>query len=109
MYINSCTGLNVLFSGSADEFSVSNAAHEVLIPAFVAALLPLQPPFPYPPDPKVYEGNYSAHVLGQTIPAVVFTSDNQLLFKANGQTAYLAYVEPLRLQVSTVIKSLCAK
>ena len=38
------TGLNVLFSGAADEVSLAANAYDILIPAFHSALLTNQPP-----------------------------------------------------------------
>ena len=46
-------GLNILWSGSFDEFTISNSAHDIIIPAFVQYLMTVQPPYPYPPNPKV--------------------------------------------------------
>ena len=45
-------GLNILWSGSIDEFFTSNSAYDIIIPAFVEYLLTAQPPYPYPPNPK---------------------------------------------------------
>ena len=46
-------GLNILWSGSTDEFDISNSAYGYLIPAFVKYLMSVQPPYPYPPNPEV--------------------------------------------------------
>ena len=88
-----------MFSGQANEFSVSNNAYSLLIPAFVFALTPLQKPYSYPPSPKVYEGTYNLSVPGQ--PAVeIATRDNQLFMNFVGVfTTYLAYVNEQFLQV----------
>lgn len=93
-------GLNVMFSGQANEFSVSNNAYSLLIPAFVFALKPLQKPYSYPSSPKVYEGTYNLSVPGQ--PAVeIATRDNQLFMNFVGVfTTYLAYVNEQFLQIA---------
>ena len=90
-------GLNVLLSGGADEFGIANIAYGILISPFVSFLSLNQPPYPYPPNPQVFEGQYSY----ATIMAKIFTKDEQLFLQTNGQTTYLAYrSEPLKLQVS---------
>lgn len=92
--------LNVLLSGAGDEFGISNAAYDILIPGFVSALTSLQEPFPYPPKPQIYEGTYSSGIPGQ--PNVTITTVNkQLLVKTPLGSYYLAYhgIE-LALQVS---------
>jgi hypothetical protein len=38
-------GFNVLFSGAAAEFNISNEAYDVLIPAVVETLMTLQQPY----------------------------------------------------------------
>ena len=87
----------MLFSGGADEFGTANTAYSILIPPFVSVLSLNQPPYPYPPNPEVFEGQYS---FSGTITAKIFTKDKQLFLQTNGQTAYLAYrSEPLKLQV----------
>ena len=43
----------MLWSGSMDEFLISNGAYDIIIPAFVEYLMTVQPPYPYPPTPKV--------------------------------------------------------
>ena len=50
-----CTaGLNVLFSGAADEFAFAANAYDILIPAFHSALLTRQPPVSFSgSDPSV--------------------------------------------------------
>ena len=97
--IFSSIGVNVLFSGGADEFSLSNEAYATIIPAFVSALVPLNPRYPYPPDPQVYEGTYK---FGQLATIEIDTYDQQLLMTSYGtvtQKVFLAYREPLLLQV----------
>ena len=89
--------MNVLFSGDADEFSVSNEAYDVLIPAIEAVLMTVQSPYPYPPDPEVYEGLYRFET--SNINISISTNDNQLLMTGL-YNVYLAYREPLNLQVS---------
>lgn len=87
----------MLFSGGADEFGTANSAYSILIPPFVSVLSANQPPYPYPPNPEVFEGQYS---FSGTIIANIFTKDKQLFLQTNGQTTYLAYrSEPLKLQV----------
>ena len=91
----------MLFSGAVDEFSVSNEVYATIIPAFVTALLPLKPHYPYPPDPQVYEGTYT---LAQLSTLKIVTYEQQLLLTISRQGAvtqsvYLAYQEPLQLQV----------
>jgi len=93
----------VLFSGGVDEFSLSNEVYATIIPAFVTALLPLKPRYPYPPDPQVYEGTY---MLAQLSTLKIVTYEQQLLLTISSQGAvtqsvYLAYKEPLQLQVKT--------
>ena len=43
----------MLWSGSIDEFTTSNSAYDIIIPAFVEYLMSVQPTYPYPPNPKV--------------------------------------------------------
>lgn len=91
--------MNVLFSGGVDEFSLSNEAYGTIIPAFVSALVPLKPRYPYPPDPQVYEGTYK---FAQLATIELDTYDQQLLLTAYGtvtQKVFLSYQEPLLLQV----------
>ena len=90
-------GLNVLFSGGADEFGVSNEAYDVLIPAIVETLVTVQSPYPYPPDPEVYEGQFS--IENANINITISTYQNQLLMTGL-YNVYLAYREPLNFQVS---------
>ena len=94
------TGLNILFSGVADAFSVSDKAYGVLLPAVVEALTTVQTSYPYPPDPQVYEGVYSTGIPGQK-NCSISTYQNQLFLTGPfiGNT-FLAYREPLNLQVS---------
>ena len=97
MFVN-VAGVNILFSGAAGEFNVSNEAYGVLIPALVEALTTVQTPYPYPPDPEVYEGVYTTEIPGQP-NFTITTYQNQLLMKSPLNT-FLAYREPLNLQVS---------
>lgn len=54
IWLKTCfTGLNVLWSGSVDEFATSNTAYDIIIPPFVEYLMTVQPPYPYPPNAKV--------------------------------------------------------
>ena len=95
----SSIGMNVLFSGGVDEFSLSYEAYGTIIPAFVSALVPLKPRYPYPPDPQVYEGTYK---FAQLATIEIDTYDQQLLLTAYGtvtQKVFLSYQEPLLLQV----------
>lgn len=99
LFIVVTAGLHVLFSGSVDEFAASNSAYQILLPAFVTALKALQKPYPYPPDPQVYEGVYK---LASLATVKVFTYDNQLLLETTSavtNTAYLSYVQDLLFQV----------
>jgi CubicO group peptidase (beta-lactamase class C family) len=93
-------GLNILWSGSYDEFITSNSAYDIILPAFVEYLMSVQPPYPYPPNPTEYEGVY---VYGGT-EVVIKSKDNQLLLtSSNGAavtSAILAYKAPLRFQIS---------
>lgn len=89
--------MNVLFSGGADEFGVSNEAYDVLIPAIVEVLMTVQSPYPYPPDPEVYEGQYT--IENANITVTITTHENQLLMTGL-YNVYLAYREPLNFQVS---------
>ena len=52
-FILCSAGLNVLWSGSYDEFTTSNSGYDIIIPAFVKYLMSVQPPYPYPPNPMV--------------------------------------------------------
>ena len=90
-------GLNVLFSGEANEFIFSNEAYDVLIPAITETLMTVQTPYPYPPDPQTYEGLYTTGKVNISISTI----KNQLLATVNNQlNVFLAYREPLYLQVS---------
>ena len=93
------TGVNILFSGIIDQFRVSNEAYHVLIPAMVKALTTLQTPYPYPPDPEVYEGVYSLGIPGQSNVNIV-TFEDQLLMSGPRFNVFLAYRDPLHLQVT---------
>ena len=93
----------MLFSGGVDEFSLSNEVYATIIPAFVTALLPLKPRYPYPPDPQVYEGTYMLAQLS-TLKSVTYEQQLLLTISSQGaatQSVYLAYKEPLQLQVKT--------
>ena len=90
-------GLNVLFSGAADEFSVSQEVYNTLIPPMVEVLASAQKSYPYPPDPKVYEGVYTLGIAGYP-NFTIATYENQLLMKGL-YSVFLAYSEPLFLQV----------
>ena len=86
-----------MFSGAADEFNVSNEAYNVFIPAMVETLMTVQSPYPYPPDPEVYEGLYT--IENAKINVSISTFQNQLLM-IGLYNVYLAYREPLNFQVS---------
>ena len=86
-----------MFSGAANEFNVSNEAYNILIPATVEALMTVQQPYPYPPDPEVYEGVYT--IENAKINVSISTLQNQLLMLGLFNV-YLAYREPLTFQVS---------
>ena len=90
-------GINVLFSGGVDEFAVGLQLNNLLIPALVEALKVVQPLFPYPPDPQVYEGVYTEVTTNST--AQVVTYSNQLVIASPLGNFYLSYWEPLRFQV----------
>ena len=90
-------GLNILFSGAMDTFNASNQAYHALIPAMVEALTTVQTPYPYPPDPQVYEGVYSIGIAGQ--PNIQVTTYQNQLLMTGLYNVYLAYREPLNLQV----------
>jgi hypothetical protein len=86
-------GFNVLFSGAAAEFNVSNEAYDVLIPAVVETLMTLQQPYvPYPPDPEVYVGLYIIEDVKINVSISTFQMYNDIV--------YLAYRVPLNFQVS---------
>ena len=90
-------GINVLFSGGVDEFSIGLELNNLLIPAFVGALKEIQPLFPYPPDPQVYQGGYTEVTTNTT--AQIVTYNNQIAIVTPFGNYYLAYWEPLRFQV----------
>ena len=80
-----------------DEFSLSNEVNNSS-PTTLTTALPL-----YPPDPQVYEGTY---MLAQLSTLKIVTYEQQLLLTISSQGAatqsvYLAYKEPLQLQVKT--------
>lgn len=96
--------MNILFSGAIDTFNASNEAYHVLIPAIVEALTTVQTPIPYPPDPQTYEGVYSLGIAG--LPNVqIITYQNQLVMTGI-VNVFLAYREPLNLQVSPKVITL---
>ena len=96
-----------MFTGIIDQFRISDEAYHILIPAMVKALTTLQTPYPYPPDPEVYEGAYSLGIPGQ--PNInIATYEDQLLMTGLGFNFFLAYRDPLHLQV-TVLKVQCYK
>ncbi len=91
------SGLNVLLSGGVDNFEIASSAYPLLIPAFVSTLILHQPPYPFPPDPQVYVGEYALEVIG--ISFTVTEYKNQLRLTSQGMTGFLAYREPLMFQV----------
>jgi hypothetical protein len=70
-------GFNVLSSGAAAEFNVSNEACDILIPAVGEILMTLRQPYPYPPDPEVYVGLYT--IEDAKINVSISTFQNQLV------------------------------
>lgn len=88
-------GINVLFSGGFDEISFTVSAYKSLLPALVPYLSQNQPPTPYPPNPEVYEGEYTVANVVATIKSV----QGQLLFQLSTSGFYLAYHEPLQMTV----------
>ena len=91
-----------MISGAVDEFRISNEAYRILIPAMVEALTTLQTPYPYPPDPEVYEGVYSIGIPGQ--PNINVTTVKDQLLMTAPFNVFLAYRDPLRLQVIDMIR-----
>ena len=91
--------MNILFSGTVNEFRISNEAYHVLIPAMVEALTELQTTYPYPPDPEVYEGEYSLIGIPGQPNVNIVTFQDQLLM-TGPFNVFLAYRDPLHLQVT---------
>ena len=91
--------MNILFTGAVDAFQVSNEAYHVLIPAMVEALTELQTTYPYPPDPEVYEGEYSLIGIPGQPNVNIVTFQDQLALIGTFINVYLAYGDPLHLQV----------
>lgn len=92
-------GLNVLWSGQVNQFSMSNVAYDSLIPSFVDYLMTVQPRQSYPPNPELYEGVYTFG----PFEAQIRSSRNQLLLRSIislGGTVALDYREPLKFQIS---------
>ena len=85
-----------MFSGAVNEFQISNEVYHVLIPALVEALTTVQTPYPYPPDPEVYEGVYSIGIPGQ------HNHFRDQLFMTVPFNVFLAYRNPLHMQVTDV-------
>ena len=104
-YVATHTGLNILFSGPATVLIVSYEAYHVLIPALVETLTPVQTLYPYPPDPQVYEGAYNGsggvEALIEGKPEFNITTYQNQLLMSGPFNAFLAYREPLNLQVVT--------
>jgi hypothetical protein len=94
------SGVNILFSGVVNEFSISNEVYHVLIPAMVEALTEFQATYPYPPDPEVYEGEYSLVGIPGQLNVSIVTFQDQLLM-TGPFNVFLAYRDPLHLQVIT--------
>ena len=97
--------MNALFSGMVSEddgvTSVSHITH-IIIPAFVSALSALRPRYPYPPDPSIYEGNYSVVDQAFKFNITVATDSGQLTLNGLVHSVgldYLAYQEPYKFQV----------
>ncbi len=69
-------GLTMLWNGQANEFAYSKVAYDILIPAFVNALKPLQPSIPLPPRLEVYEGMYKckSHQFSSMFSSLLFGS-----------------------------------
>ena len=87
----------MLFSGAADEFTVSTDAYSILIHPFVVLLFLHQQLYPYPPDPQIYEGEYTLPNAGGNV--TVYSHNNQMLISGEGQQYYLAYYKPYNFQV----------
>ena len=90
-------GINVLFTGGVDEFSIGVELNNLLVPALVGVLKEIQPLFPYPPDPQVYQGGYTEVSTNST--AQIVTYNDQLVISTPLGNYYLSYWEPLRFQV----------
>jgi hypothetical protein len=88
----------MLFSGAVDTFQISNEVYHTLIPAMVEALTELQTTYPYPPDPEVYEGEYSLIGIPGQLNVNIVTFQDQLLM-TGPLNVFLAYRDPLHLQV----------
>jgi len=95
----------MLFSGSADEFTIAQETYDLLIPIFVTALKTYQPTnYPYPPKPTIYEGTYSAvGVPNQPNVTISALNENYLVIDTFGLSFYLSYEEDLMLKVSSYI------
>ena len=93
--------MNILFSGAVDLFRVSNEVYHILTPAMVEVLTELETTYPYPPDPEVYEGEYSLiGAPGQPNVNIVTFQDQLLMI--GPFNVYLAYRDPLHLQVTLI-------
>ena len=88
-----------------NEFSISNEVYHVLIPAMVEALTELETTYPYPPDPEVYEGEYSLIGVPGQLNVNIVTFQDQLLV-TGPFNVLLAYRDPLHLQVTLTASAL---
>ena len=94
-------GVCLLWNGAADEFSWSESAYDILLPAFESTLLSLQPPVQLPQNVSKYSGLYSinGNVVAQIKP-VVFDGKNQLDMAIAGiGSFFLEYITPHKMRV----------
>lgn len=90
-------GVNALFSGSFDEFTFASKAYDIILPPLVSYLTRNQPNIPFPPNPEVYMGDFSA---AGGLTAHIFAKSSTLYLSVNGQqTVYLVYGQVNMFQV----------
>ena len=96
MFPTAGTGINALFSGGFNEESFTVEAYKSLLPVLVSYLNMHQPPVPYPPNPELYEGDYTAG----GIPATISSIQGQMLLRLQTTGLLLSYHSPQKMTVS---------
>jgi len=82
----------VMWNGQVDEFAVSDALWDILLPAFETALLALQPPPALPPNPAQYAGTYASR--DPPISGIVEVRNNTLVITGPQMDLVLSYLSP---------------
>eukprot|EP01116_Phalansterium_solitarium_P014939 TRINITY_DN3286_c0_g1_i1.p1 TRINITY_DN3286_c0_g1~~TRINITY_DN3286_c0_g1_i1.p1 ORF type:complete len:502 (-),score=146.34 TRINITY_DN3286_c0_g1_i1:116-1621(-) len=76
-------GLVILWNGGANEFDWSTAVLNLLVPAFIEALGPLQPGPPQPPQPQQFVGNFISPADGSAGTVAIVSGQLQLTMQGS--------------------------